>query len=146
MTLRSLIQHPRVRRHAPKFLRFAIVGGTGAFIDLTTLHVFVQYLQMSEYLAPICSTLISVTFVFLANKFFTFRDQEKRYAGQVAKFAMVYGIAITANIATTTFLIWLGVHYLLAKVIAIGLGVFWNYAMSHGFIFRKQKDIEVVAV
>ncbi len=141
--MRTLLHHPFVRTHFPKFWRFAVCGGIGSLIDLGSLHLFVSAFEVSQYIAPIYSTLLSVTFVFLANRFFTFREAEKKYGSQALKFAFVYGVAIIMNIALTNTFIWVGIHYLLAKVLAIGVGVFWNYFMSHGFVFKASKEEDV---
>lgn len=134
--MRKVLAHPRVKKHLLQGSRFIIVGSLAAVIDLGSLTLLVEMLELDPQIAQIISTLLAVTFVFLANKFFTFRNQSKQVGSQLFKFALVYGIAIAANIGTTAVLIWLGVHYFLAKVAAIGLGVIWNYSMSHAFVFR----------
>lgn len=137
--MRRLLQHPRVRKHLNQGSRFVVVGGIGACIDLGGAAFFVNVLSFSPYLATACSTLCAVTMVFLGNKFFTFRNREAKTGMQALKFATVYGVAILANLATTWILIHFGVHYLTAKVIAIGFGVVWNYSMSHLFVFKRNE-------
>lgn len=60
------------------------------------------------------------------------------------KFIMVYGVSLVTNILISNFLLWLGVYYIFAKVGAIAIGAFWNYALSHGFVFKKGEEIDVV--
>ena len=143
--MRTLIQHPRFRRHLSQGWKFMVVGGTGAAIDLGTQRLFV-YEGFSPYTATILSTLIAVTWVFLLNRVFTFRSKGK-VEKEGSRFALVYGVSIVANILITSGLVWLGVHYTLGKIIAIGACVSWNYLMSHSFVFRSKQhpeDIEVV--
>lgn len=144
----SLLSHPFLKKHGPQFLKFALAGGIGSVIDLGSLTLFVEYGGMDERIAVIPSTLCSVTVVFFLNKFITFRNKEKKMGAQAFKFAIVYGVAIISNITISALLITLGLHYLLAKAAAIGVGAFWNYAMSHGFVFKKTDPIteEVVIV
>ena len=134
-----------LRSHFSQGIRFVLVGGIGSTIDLGTLRLMVAYGGFSEHIAQVISTLLAVTFVFLANKFFTFKSRKSEVAGEAVRFAFVYGIAIVVNIATTSLLIWSGIHYLLAKMMAIGIGVIWNYLMSHYFVFRHKAPIEVEA-
>ncbi len=134
--LQKLTSHPRFLTHFSQGWRFILVGGTGAMVDLGTQRLFVMW-GMSSYLATICSTLIAASLVFLLNKIFTFKsrgtvEQEGR------RFILVYGVSITTNILITSGLIWLGLHYTISKVVAIGIGVVWNYLMSHKFIFKKK--------
>jgi len=58
----------------------------------------------------------------------------------------VYGVSIMANAAVSNVLLWFGLHYLLAKIIAVGIGALWNYALSHGFIFKKKEQVDVAIV
>lgn len=120
-------------------VKFAMAGGIGAFIDLGSLTFFVESLGMDERLAVIPSTLSAVVVVFLLNKYFTFKNKEKKLGTQAFKFAIVYGVAIVSNIGISTLLITLGFHYLLAKIGAIAVGAVWNYLMSHGFVFKKNE-------
>ena len=118
-------------------MRFILCGGTGASIDLSTLIFFVRS-GFNEHAASAVSSLLSVLFIFLANKYFTFRNKERKHVVQALKFALVYGLAYIFNISVTSFLIVHGVHYFMAKVLAIGTVILWNYSLSHAFIFRSN--------
>ncbi|OGJ60044.1 hypothetical protein A2881_03455 [Candidatus Peribacteria bacterium RIFCSPHIGHO2_01_FULL_55_13] len=118
-------------------MRFILCGGTGAIIDLSTLTFLVRS-GFNEHAASAVSSLLSVLFIFLANKYFTFRNKERKHAVQALKFALVYGLAYVFNVSVTSFLLVHGVHYFMAKVFAIGTVVLWNYSLSHAFIFRSS--------
>ncbi|MEK7563732.1 MAG: GtrA family protein [Patescibacteria group bacterium] len=118
-------------------MRFILCGGTGAVIDLSTLTFLVRS-GFNEHAASAVSSLLSVLFIFLANKYFTFRNKERNHAVQALKFALVYGLAYVFNVSVTSFLLVHGVHYFMAKVFAIGTVVLWNYSLSHAFIFRSS--------
>lgn len=135
----SLLKHPRVARHLAQGSKFVIVGSIGASVDLVTAFTFVNAFGFSEYEATAISTFFAVVVVFIGNKFFTFKNREKKTGRQAGKFLLVYGIAICANLGMTWVFIHVGAHYLIAKVMAIGIGVVWNYAMSHAFIFKKSE-------
>ncbi len=110
-------------------------------MDLGSLTLFVEYFGLSHYVAPVYSTILAIIVVFIGNKFFTFRNRSKSYGSQMLKFGLVYGIAIASNLCITWVLIHLGVHYFLARCMAIGVGMVWNYTMSHTFVFRKASDV-----
>lgn len=132
-----------VKRHASQGLRFVIVGSLGAIVDLGSLHLLVTSGGLSPYIAQFGSTAMSVSVVFTLNKFFTFKSRAGRTAGQAARFAFVYGIAIVSNLLLTSLFLYLGFHHLIAKCFAIGMGILWNYSMSHAFVFKKQ-DKEIL--
>lgn len=115
-------------------------------IDLGSTVLLVERFSVDPRIAYIPSTALAVIFVFLANKFFTFRNREKQYGSQLLKFAFVYGVAVVSNLTISYTLYWIGLHYLLSKIIAIGIGAVWNYAMSHAFVFKKTQREEVVIV
>lgn len=142
----SLLRHPFIKKHAPQIIKFALAGGLGAMIDLGSLTLLVEYVGVEEHLAVIPSTLCAVCVVFLLNKHVTFKDKKGNYGPQILKFAFVYGVAILSNILISSGLILIGVHYFLSKVIAIAVGAIWNYAMSHGFVFKKGDPITEEAV
>ena len=142
--MRRALYHPAVRKHFSQLWRFAVCGGTGAMIDLSTTTVLVEYGHLAPQYAYIPSSLLAVLFVFLANKYFTFRNHESRVGGQAFKFAIVYGTAIAFNLLSSWLLLWIGLHYLMAKITSIAIGAIWNYSMSHGFVFKKGEKIDTV--
>jgi len=142
----KLLNHQRIRTHASQLWKFVICGGIGFTLDLLSLALFVEQLNINENIALILSSFVGATFVFIANKFFTFRNREKSYGSQALKFFIVYGVSIMANAAVSNVLLWFGLHYLLAKIIAVGIGALWNYALSHGFIFKKKEQVDVAIV
>lgn len=127
------------RRHASTFLRFLVCGGLAACIDFGVLHLLIAYAGWTEAHALLVSTGLALIFVFIANRFFTFGVRGGGVSTQAAKFLMVYLTAATLNYGLSLGLIYTGVHYLLAKAIAIGLIMFFNYALLHGFVFKKKR-------
>lgn len=125
------------RRHSRQGIRFIICGGTGALVDLSTLTLLVRN-GANEHTASVLSSSLSVLVIFFGNKYFTFGSRDGKHIAQALKFALVYGLAFIFNISVTSLLLLLGVHYFLAKVIAIGTVVFWNYSLSHAFIFCQK--------
>lgn len=150
----SLLAKSTVKTHMSQLWRFAICGGTGFIIDLSSLTLFVEVLGVDPRIAVIFSSIVGATFVFFANKFFTFKNREHKTGSQALKFMLVYGIAIVGNAVIANALLWVGaqyfptlwpeLQYLPAKIIAVGIGAVWNYALSHGFVFKKKEDINVV--
>jgi putative flippase GtrA len=135
-----------LRRHFSQLWRFGICGGAGFALDLGSLTLFVEWLGVDPRIAVILSSIVGGTFVFFANKFFTFKNREHKTGRQAFKFLMVYGVSFLSNIAIANAVIWLGGHYILAKIVAVGIGAVWNYALSHGFVFKKKEQVDVVVV
>ncbi len=136
--MQKIFHHPVVRKHASQGLRFAVSGGIGAAINLLSLSVFVSFFHLAHPVAFLAANLLSVIFVFFANKYFTFRDQSGDHGSQAIKFIAVYGPAIVFNTLLASGLHALGMHYFIAELIAIVIVTVWNYILSHGFIFRQR--------
>lgn len=140
----NIYQQQWLSKHFSQLWRFAICGGSGFLLDIGSLSLFVEYLHVDPRIAVILSSVVGATFVFFANKFFTFNNREHKTGSQAFKFFMVYGVSIIGNAIIANLVLLLGAPYLIAKVVAVGIGAIWNYALSHGFVFKKKEDIDVV--
>jgi len=143
--MKRLLKHPLVAKHGEKFFRFAVCGGLGACIDFGTLHLLVHYMHWPEKYALIVSTGLAMIFVFIANRFFTFKAQGNGAGQQALKFFMVYLVAAIINYVLSLTFIWIGIHYIIAKAGAIGVVMFFNYFFLNSFVFKKSEQDEVVA-
>lgn len=132
----SFFHSPFLRTHLSQGLRFAVCGGIGAAVDFSLLFLLVQVLGVTPYVGYVGSTSVALIVVFFTNKHFTFRNHERCHGEQFLRFLLVYGIGFLFNIGIASFLYWSGLHYMLAKVCAIAVVAFWNYALSHGFVFK----------
>ncbi len=130
----------RAKRHAQQGWKFLVCGAVGACVDLGTLTVLVEYLTVEPHFAFLFSTVLASSVVFLLNKSFTFRERGGNAALQAKKFAMVYGTSILMNYLLSLAFYKIGVQYVIARCLAIGIGLVWNYSMSHGFVFRTTEN------
>lgn len=132
-----MLQHPLVVKFGPKFLRFLVCGGLGASIDFGTLRILVHTLHWLPQYAFILSTSLSLIFVFLSNRFFTFRGVTGDPKSQMMKFFLVYMSAAFLNYVLSVSLTFMGINYMLAKALAIGILMFFNFFFLNSFVFRK---------
>ncbi|MEK7591481.1 MAG: GtrA family protein [Patescibacteria group bacterium] len=140
--MKRMLSHPFVRKHLSQGMKFIVAGGIGSLIDLLSLTLLVEYVSLDPRIAFVCSSILGASFVFIVNKFITFGNHERKFAHQIFKFTMVYGVAIALNAALSTALHAVGLHYFISKLLAIGVIAIWNYSLSHGFIFKKKEKIE----
>lgn len=129
------IRSPDLAMHVGQALKFGLCGGGGAMIDFGVLHLLVRYALWPEKYALLVSGSFALLFVFLTNRFFTFRGRGSDPRRAAAKFLVVYLTAAFLNYWISLGLIWAGVHYLLAKAIAIGIIMCFNYVLLHSFVF-----------
>lgn len=134
-----LLHHPFVARHFKKFLRFAVCGGLGACIDFGVLALLTRTLLWAPEMALIVSTGCAFLFVFLSNKYFTFRDAAHgKSSVQALKFLVVYLLSALSNYALSVLLYRSGLMVEVAKALAIGIMMFVNYAFLRSFVFKAK--------
>ncbi len=150
----SLSRHRFIRRAAtitgmsPKeitrFLKFAIVGAIGMVVDLAVLTFSREVIGLSLSMAVGLGFTVAVISNFTWNRLWTFPESRSRpVATQLGQFAAINLIGLALN-----ELIVLGLHpvfsevlvdppaYLAAKVIAIGVVLFWNYGANRIWTYR----------
>ncbi|OGJ55132.1 hypothetical protein A3D11_03620 [Candidatus Peribacteria bacterium RIFCSPHIGHO2_02_FULL_49_16] len=140
------LRHPFIRMHVFQGMRFAVCGGAGAIVDFSSLYILVQILGVVPYVGYVGSTSFALIVVFFSNKYFTFKNHEKKHGTQFLKFLLVYGTSFVLNVGIASFLYWFGLQYMLAKALAIAILAFWNYSLSHGFVFKRQENLDVGAI
>lgn len=127
-----------------RFLKFATVGAIGMGIDLSVLTLAREWLALSLSLAVGLGFTVAVISNFTWNRLWTFPESRERPLGsQLAQFIVVNIVGLGINEAVV-----LGLHpifslllhdpaaYLGAKVIAIGIVLFWNYFVNRAWTYR----------
>lgn len=127
-----------------RFIKFAIVGATGMVVDLAVLTFSKEVLGLPLMLAVALGFSIAVVNNFTWNRYWTFPESRQRpVTGQLVQFTVVNLIGLAIN-----EVIVLGLHpvfsgalpdpyaYLAAKVIAIGVVLFWNYGANRIWTYK----------
>ncbi len=124
-----------------RFLLFAMVGGTGLVVHLTTLFVALNFFDAPFAEAQAAGALVAMTSNFILNNFLTYRDQRlKGFAilrGLVA-FYIVCSVGLFANVGVAFSVYDQEPIWWLAGLAGALMGVVWNYAMSGLFVWRKR--------
>jgi putative flippase GtrA len=127
-----------------RFLKFATVGAIGMVVDLTLLNVLHKALGLDLLVANAISFTAAVISNFTWNRLWTFPESRERpLHTQLGKFAIVnmIGLAINevvlwlAHQATQTFLPD-PFDYNVAKILAIGVVLFWNYGINRLWTYK----------
>lgn len=141
------------RREVKRFVKFAIVGAAGSITDFTVLNVLVQVFGFPLALANFFSFTAAVIQNFSFNRLWTFPESRGRgRGGQLARFATVSIIGLVIN-----QMVFLSIHHMLephwmewisnpdtahlisynfAKLIAIGVVLFWNFFVNRFWTYR----------
>ena len=122
-----------IRAHARRFIRFGMVGGVGAVINMGILYLLVQHGGWNHMAAAVIATEMAILSNFVLNDRWTFRDVSSRHtwAVRMCRYnAIAAGGALIslAMLAILTF--GAGMHYLVANLLAIAAGTIWNYVVN----------------
>lgn len=121
-----------------QFIKFCIVGTVNTIIDYALYLFFSRSLGVYFLYANLLSVSIAMTSSFIFNKYWTFRDQGKNIKTQYLKFLVVNIIYFILNNSIVFSLVkYLRIYDLIAKVIAIIVGLFWNFFANRYWTFKK---------
>ncbi len=122
-----------------KFFRYSIVGIIGTIVDFGALLIQVEIFKFNIYIAICLSFILAASTNHILNRRFTFKSKNSNIKSEYAKFILVSTIGILTNLSIIYFLSEiLGLHYLLSKIIATGIVLFWNFLMNYHWTFNKK--------
>jgi putative flippase GtrA len=148
-------------RELERFVKFAIVGAIGAVVDFTVLNIMkrlfeivglgvgwnvaLQPHQIQLIVANAISFSAAVLSNFTWNRLWTFPESRERPLGmQLVQFSIVNVLGLAIN--TVVLLVMdqyvfrhffdLRLSYNLAKAVAIGVVLFWNFGINRIWTYR----------
>jgi putative flippase GtrA len=134
------------RAEVIRFCKFSVVGAIGAAVDFTLLNLGIQVFGLPKWLANTFSFFAAVLSNFTWNRLWTYPETRGDPIGpQLGQFLLVnvagYVInqAIFLSLSHYVFDAWGAWGYNLAKAIAIGVVLFWNFGVNRVWTYRKVK-------
>ncbi|RXT50666.1 glycosyltransferase family 2 protein [Bradyrhizobium betae] len=124
-----------------RFVLFAMVGGIGLVVHLTTLFIALQIFKAPFAEAQAAGALVAMTGNFILNNFLTYRDQRLKGFGLLRgliAFYIVCSVGLLANVGVAFSVYDQEPIWWLAGLAGALMGVVWNYAMSGLFVWRKK--------
>lgn len=122
-----------------QFLKFCIVGTVGTAIDFSLLYLLVEFAHVWYLLAATISFIVAVINNYIFNKFWTFKDRDKDFLRQFGRFLVVSIIGLGLNVLILYVLVeFAGMWYILAKVLATGVVLIWNFFANKYWTFKKM--------
>jgi dolichol-phosphate mannosyltransferase len=140
--LKHLLSLMRRSGELTRFVKFAIVGGSGVIVDLGITAFLVERAGLGKTLAGAIATEIAIISNFIFNNFFTFADRRGKGAGAffstLVKFNLVSLIGFTINNGIYNLLMAAtGIHYLGAKLIGIVVAMLWNFFSNNWWTWKR---------
>lgn len=133
--------YSRVRQLLPELLKFGVVGGIGAVIDLGGTAV----LHGKYHVGPLESKAIAVTaatvLTYVGSRFWTFKDRENQPVGREAVLFIVLNLVglliaeVVLGFVTYVLAMRGQLEYNAASVLGTGLGTIWRYYAYKKWVF-----------
>ncbi|MGZ3584848.1 MAG: GtrA family protein [Ktedonobacterales bacterium] len=110
--------------------KFILVGGSGTLVNTGVLIVLYQHLHVALVAASALATELAIVNNFLWNNYWTFG----RRSLSLHRFARFNVVSLGGQCITTVTL-WVlvshvGVYYVVANIVGIGLALIWNFAAN----------------
>ena len=123
-----------------QFFRYIFVGGASFVVDWALLQI-IEGMGVAHLIAGIFSFIAGLCVNFALSKLLVF--SQKGDKKQEAKEFSVFGVIAVFGLAITEGLMWIFVdkmriHLALAKIIAAGIVLFWNFFMKKLLLYRKK--------
>jgi putative flippase GtrA len=119
-----------------KFLKFGLVGASGLAVDFGLTFLFKEKLKLNKYIANSIGFLSAASSNFAINRMWTFASADPDIINQYMKFI---GVSLGGLLLSYTILKLiheqLNWNFYLAKLIAIGFVMSWNFSINLIFTF-----------
>ena len=140
----KLVKHGWSMRH--QFIKYFIVGISGFVLNFSLLIFAKEILGISAVVATAVIGLLLMSFNFLLNKYWSFREKSMPHK-QIIRYLILNGANyIFSVISMYVFHDRLGYDYRLVNVGTVMLMVTWNFLLFKYWVYKVEvvKVIEVI--
>jgi len=119
-----------------KFLKFGIVGVSGMAVDFGITYLFKEKVRTNKYLANTLGFFSAASSNFILNRIWTFQSDDPAIAFQYLKFLSISTVGVLlSNMIIYLLHDRLKWNFYFAKLVSIGIVLFWNFFASYFFTF-----------
>lgn len=136
MPIRHLWNFAKNNRH--QIAKYATVGAASAVVDFGVLFALTDGLGLHYLASATFSFILAAVVNYTLNRIWTFRSSGKRRR-QLPVFFIIAMLGLILNNNIMYFSVeHLGLHYLLAKVVAAAIVTFWNFFGNKYITFKIE--------
>lgn len=120
-----------------KFLKYAVVGFSGLFVDFGVTYLFKEKAKINKYVSNALGFVCAATSNYILNRLWTFQSTNEDVATEYGSFMIVSAIGLGIN----SLVLWLLTdkfkwNFYVSKIFAIGCATLWNFFANLLFTFR----------
>ena len=121
-----------------KFLKFGIVGILGMAVDFLITWLCKEKLQFDKYISNSIGFIIAASSNYFFNRVWTFQSTNNQIVKEYSSFLLIsiFGLGLN-NLIIYVVHEKMKFNFYLAKVIATGIVVLWNFFANYFFTFNK---------
>ena len=122
-----------------RFLLFCLVGLTGIAIHMATLQLAVTTLSFGA--AQAVATVAAITWNFVLNNMFTYRDQRLagwQFVTGLIRFQLICAVGAISNVGIASVIYERDPNWWVAGLGGALMGAVWNYVVSAAFVWRQR--------
>lgn len=138
----EMLIEKRIGRWVPiNFIKFGAVGALGLIVHMAILSMLLS-LSIGFGKAQLVAVVSAMTFNFLLNNSFTYRDRRLkgvRLVGGLLSFYIICSLGAVANVGVGEWLFDNSYEWWLAGFAGAAVGSVWNYVMGSLFTWRKAR-------
>jgi dolichol-phosphate mannosyltransferase len=124
-----------------RFLLFCLVGLTGIAVHMATLQAALSVAALSFGWAQTVATFVAITWNFVLNNMFTYRDQRLtgwQFVTGMLRFQVICAIGAISNVGIATVIYRYDPEWWIAGLGGALMGAVWNYVVSAAFVWRQR--------
>jgi dolichol-phosphate mannosyltransferase len=122
-----------------RFLLFCMVGLTGIAIHMVVLQLGRGHLSFGA--AQTAATVAAITWNFVLNNMFTYRDQRLsglQFLTGLVRFQLICAVGALSNVGIAAWIYDHDPNWWIAGLGGALMGAVWNYVVSAAFVWRQR--------
>ena len=124
-----------------RFLLFCLVGLTGIAIHMATLQFALNVMALGFGAAQTVATVAAITWNFVLNNMFTYRDQRLagvQFVTGLIRFQLICAVGAISNVGIASVIYERDPNWWVAGLGGALMGAVWNYVVSAAFVWRQR--------
>ncbi|GAB4174263.1 MAG: hypothetical protein OHK0024_11020 [Thalassobaculales bacterium] len=119
-----------------QFLLYLVVGGLSFVVDIAVFVALYQHID--DRLASVAGFLTATCANYFLSYLLAFQRGRFGRANEVARLFAVAGIGLVLNTAFFELFVRIGLHPVVAKVVAVPIVLIWNFLGRRLFVFHHS--------
>lgn len=129
-----------IKRNLILFIRYNIFAGFSTLLDLILIYVLTEFFNIWYMYSVTIGYIVGVSTNYILNKYLTFKNKSRKIVLQFGLFVTIALIGLLLNQIIIYLLVeFIGMWYMLAKIIAVVIVMFWNFSRHKKWTFKIFK-------